>query len=291
MIGVGIYKRILETGKMTLREAYEYGQKQLKIAAITEAEIDAWYLLEYATGITRAEYFLDMNREISIEDETQYRKYIERRGMRVPLQHITGVQEFMGFEFAVNEHVLVPRQDTEVLVETVLEQLKGEETVLDMCTGSGCILISLLKLGRQVCGTGADISKEALKIARQNANNLKVTAEFMRSNLFEKIKGKYDVIVSNPPYIPTAIIEGLQEEVKLHDPFIALDGKEDGLFFYRKIIEESVYYLQPGGKLYFEIGHDQGESVSDLMKTAGFTDVTVKKDLAGLDRVVCGVYI
>ncbi len=276
---------------MTLREAYEYGQEQLKKAEIEEAGLDAWYLLEHVTGVTRTTYFLDMNREISSDEEIKFREYIAARTSHIPLQHITEVQEFMGFEFKVNEHVLVPRQDTEVLVETVLEYLNEGHTVLDMCTGSGCILISLLKLGKQLQGTGVDISEDALKVAAQNAENLNVKAEFIQSNLFERVESKYDAIVSNPPYIPTEVIEGLQEEVKLHDPFIALDGKEDGLFFYRKIVEQSKGYLKTGGRLYFEIGHDQGQAVSEFMKKAGYSDVVVKKDLAGLDRVVFGVYI
>lgn len=277
---------------MTLKEAYEYGQVQLKNAEIDDAVLDAWYLLEYVTGISRAMYFMDMNREISLEQESRYRIYIDNRAKHIPLQHITGVQEFMGFEFCVNEHVLVPRQDTEVLVERVLEDLESDMQVLDMCTGSGCILLSLLKLCgcANVNGVGVDISEEALKVARQNAESLEVDAQFLSSDLFEKVKGMYDIIVSNPPYIRTSVIEELKEEVKFHDPFLALDGKEDGLYFYRRIVEESSKYLKKGGKLYFEIGHDQGEDVSMLMKHAGFTDVTVKKDLAGLDRVVFGVY-
>ena len=277
---------------MTLKQAYEYGQEQLKNAEIDDAALDAWYLLEYVTGVSRAMYFLDMNREISLEQETKYRSYVATRAKHVPLQHITGVQEFMGLEFLVNEHVLVPRQDTEVLVECVLEDLKSGMHILDMCTGSGCILLSLLKLCgmSNVKGVGVDISEEALKVAKQNAEKLEVNARFISSDLFCDVEGKYDVIVSNPPYIRTSVIEELKEEVKFHDPFIAWDGKEDGLYFYRRIVEESPKYLIKGGKLYFEIGHDQGEDVSKLMKDAGFVDVTVKKDLAGLDRVVFGMY-
>ena len=276
---------------MTLREAYEYGQEKLKNAGISDAAVDAWYLLEFATGLSRAEYFLRMNEEMAPEEEAKYREYIERREKRIPLQHITGTQEFMGLEFAVNEHVLVPRQDTEVLVETVLDDLQPGMDVLDMCTGSGCILLSLMKLGKEVCGTGVDISEEALDVARGNAEKLDVKATFLQSNLFEKVEGTYDVIVSNPPYIKTSVIEELEAEVRLHDPILALDGKEDGLYFYRRIIGESVKFLKEKGKLYFEIGHDQGVDVKQLMEEAGFSYVTVKKDLAGLDRVVFGVYI
>lgn len=275
---------------MTLKEAYEFGQRQLKNAKIDDAVLDAWYLLEFVTGVSRAMYFLDMNKALSGEEEKKYCEYVEIRANHIPLQHITGVQEFMGLEFCVNEHVLVPRQDTEVLVESVLEILQPGMDVLDMCTGSGCILISLLKMQDGIGGTGADISKEALKVAHENANNHSVEVQLIHSDLFAEVEGKYDVIVSNPPYIRTAVIEELKEEVKFHDPFLALDGKEDGLYFYRKIIAESPKFLKENGKLYFEIGHDQGDDVSRLMKDAGFTDVTVKKDLTGLDRVVFGVY-
>lgn len=277
---------------MTLKEAYELGQEQLKKAEIDDAVLDAWYLLEYVTGVSRAMYFLDMNKILSREQENQYREYVETRAKHIPLQHITGVQEFMGLEFYVNEHVLVPRQDTEVLVESVLEVLKPGMDILDMCTGSGCILISLLKLCgfAEVSGVGVDVSEEALKVACMNAEKLGIDAKLIHSDLFENVEGQYDVIVSNPPYIRTAVIKELKEEVKFHDPFMALDGKEDGLYFYRRIVEESPKFLKKCGKLYFEIGHDQGEDVSKLMRDAGFADVTVKKDLAGLDRVVFGVY-
>lgn len=274
---------------MTLKEAYEYGQKKLADAEIDDAVLDAWYLLEHVTGISRALYFLRMNEEMSEENEVQYKEYLETRANHIPLQHITGVQEFMGYEFNVNEHVLVPRQDTEVLVEEALKVVKPDMEVLDMCTGSGCIIISLMKFAKQISGTAVDISEEALKVAKSNADKLDAAVEFIRSDLFEEVKGQYDLIVSNPPYIRTAVIEELKEEVKFHDPFLALDGKEDGLFFYRKIVKDSLNYLKPNGRLYFEIGHDQGEDVKNLMEEAGFKEVFVKKDLAGLDRVVGGM--
>lgn len=275
---------------MTLREAYEYGQRELNQARIEDAAVDAWYLLEFTTGISRAMYFLKMQDEMSEEQKEKYQEYIQIRASHIPLQHITGVQEFMGMEFDVNEHVLVPRQDTEVLVENVLKILRPGMKILDMCTGSGCILISLLKMCQGVLGTGADVSEEALKVAERNNAKLRVEARLIQSDLFENVQGKYDVIVSNPPYIRTAVIEELKEEVKCHDPFIALDGKEDGLYFYREIVDKSRAFLNSGGKLYFEIGHDQGEDVKRLMEDAGFVDIIVKKDLAGLDRVVFGMY-
>ena len=207
----------------------------------------------------------------------------------------------------MNEHVLIPRQDTETLVEAALDYLNKkpwnqdnsenvafqEQRILDMCTGSGCILLSLMRLAQNpetIRGIGADLSGEALKVAETNAGHLGVAADFVQTDLFEKIEGKFHMIISNPPYIRTDEIEMLETEVKNHDPRMALDGKEDGLYFYRKIVDESRRHLVKSGILLFEIGCSQGKDVSRMMKLAGFTDVAVKKDLAGLDRVVSGVY-
>lgn len=280
---------------MTLEEAYRLGNDVLNEAGVPDAGTDAWILLEHVTGVSRTRYYVNPRQVLSKEEEERYLSYIEKRKKRIPVQHLTGVQEFMGLEFIVNEHVLIPRQDTEVLVETVWEDLEPGMRVLDMCTGSGCILISLMKRMQTVsgedgiAGVGADLSREALQVAEENASKQKVGAVFVESDLFDKVEGTYDIIVSNPPYIRTSVIKELQEEVKLHDPYAALDGKEDGLFFYREIIKKSKEYLKKGGRLYFEIGYDQGEDVKKLMEEAGFSEVTVKKDLAGLDRVVFGV--
>lgn len=275
---------------MTLKEAYEYGRERLNAAGIEECSVDAWYLLEFVTGLDRTAYFLKSDEKITDEQCSLYKAYLEQRAQHIPLQHITGVQEFMGLEFAVNEHVLVPRQDTETLVECVLSYVQPQMKVLDMCTGSGCILISLEHYRKGIRAVGADISDEALQVAKRNAESLNADVTFLKSDLFEQVAERYDLIVSNPPYIRTKAIEELEEEVRLHDPMIALDGKEDGLYFYRKITEKSRKHLKQGGWLLFEIGYDQGEDVAKMMEKAGFTEVTVKKDLAGLDRVVSGMY-
>lgn len=275
---------------MNLQEAYKYGEKELQQEKIEDASLDAWYLLEYVTGINRAMYFLQMHTQLEDEQWKTYEHYIAQRKQHIPLQHITGVQEFMGLEFLVNEHVLIPRQDTEVLVEEVQKILRPGMHVLDMCTGSGCIILSLVTNGKDIQGTAVDLSPEALKVAQKNQEKLGADIRLIHSDLFENVDGTYDIIVSNPPYIRTDVIEELKEEVKFHDPYMALDGKEDGLYFYRQIVEKSPQFLNKGGKLYFEIGHDQGEAVKDLMTAQGFTDVVVKKDLAGLDRVVFGAY-
>lgn len=281
---------------LTLQNLYREGQQILKEQQIVEYQIDAWYLLEYITGITKASYLADPDKKVTKEQAELYRNCIEKRSRRIPLQHITGVQEFMGYVFRVNEHVLIPRQDTEVLVEEVLKKIEPGMRILDMCTGSGCILLSLLKMKQERCkvinlkGIGVDISGEALKVAKENKKFLDVDAEFIQSNLFDNVEGTYDVIVSNPPYIETEVIKGLQDEVRLHDPYIALDGREDGLYFYRKIIKESVFYIKKGGFLLFEIGCNQAEAVSKLLEEAGYGKISVKKDLSGLDRVVSAMY-
>ena len=196
----------------------------------------------------------------------------------------------MGYSFLVNPDVLIPRQDTEILTEEALKFTDPGMKVLDLCTGSGCILISLMKKCHGLTGTGCDISEKALKTARENGRRLQVEASWIQSDLFEQISERFDLIVSNPPYIRTGVIEELQEEVRLHDPWIALDGKKDGLYFYRRIIAESTGYIRDNGALMFEIGHDQAEDVVRLMEEAGYTQIRVKKDLAGLDRVVTGRY-
>lgn len=283
---------------MTLKEAYEEGIRLLRAAGIEEADLDAWYLLEHVTGIGRSMYYARPERKLEKDQADDYLEYLNRRAQRIPLQHITGTWEFMGLTYRVNEHVLIPRQDTETLVECGLEKLRSGMRVLDMCTGSGCIIISLLKIGsqrgmmlRSDQFAGADVSEEALEVARENARIHQVSdIRMIRSDLFARVEGVFDLIISNPPYIRTDVIDRLQEEVKCHDPYIALDGKEDGLYFYRKIIKESARYLADGGWLLFEIGHDQKEDVVRLMDEAGFTGICSRKDLSGLDRVVMGMY-
>lgn len=281
---------------LTLKQLYKVGTVKLAEEGIEGFSLDAWYLLEYVTGVSKAMYFAEPERAVSEENADRYIDCIRRRAAHIPLQHITGEQEFMGYPFCVNEHVLIPRQDTEILVEEAIQVMRPKMKVLDMCTGSGCIVLSILKMCREkyymtdLQGIGADVSEEALKVARENGRRLGVPVTWIQSDLFAKIpeEEKYDVIVSNPPYIETAVIDTLQEEVRLHDPYIALDGKEDGLYFYRRIIYEAGKYLKTQGKLMFEIGCDQAEAVEELMKNAGYEQITVKKDLAGLDRVVYG---
>lgn len=274
---------------MTYRQLYEYGVKKLEEAGIEEAKLDARLLLEYICHTDRNTLLVHGDSERSGMEEQFYRMCIDKRATRVPLQHITGEQEFMGLTFRVNRHTLIPRQDTEILVEEGMRRMFDGMRILDMCTGSGCILLSLLKYSNECEGLGVDISEEALKVARENAQRLGLKADFIQGNLFENVPEKrFDMIISNPPYIETAVIETLMPEVREHEPMQALDGMEDGLFFYRKIVEKAGRFLEKGGWLLFEIGYNQGEAVSNLMTAQGFQNVEVVKDYAGLDRVVLG---
>lgn len=273
---------------MTWQMALRQGEDFLAEMQIADSAIDAWYLLEYCADIDRTWFLLNRGEEIPDSVYQKYQEALKKRSLHIPLQHLTGEQEFMGLPFHVNENVLIPRQDTETLVEEVLKVVKREDRILDLCTGSGCIVISIVKFADHVTGMGADLSEQALAVARENARNLQADVTFAKSDLFEQIEEKFDCIVSNPPYIATDQINSLMEEVRDHEPRMALDGKEDGLFFYRKIIAESHAYLKERGWLFFEIGCDQGDVVSAMMRHAGYENVKVKKDLAGLDRVVMG---
>lgn len=322
----------------TWRQLLEAGQNRLLDAGIADAGLDAWYLLEAAFSIDRVHYYLDQDRPVREEQLAKgygvYEENLERRASRIPLQQILGNQEFMGLSFFVNEHVLIPRQDTETLVETVLREYpEPDRSVLDMCTGSGCIAVSLAVLGGYEQVTAADISLEALKVAKKNARRhfliqkgtvrsesslksedpwrlelktyLAGDSRFgrmgsrpacgrehrltlLQSNLFSRFspEDRYDLIVSNPPYIPSAVLDGLEPEVRDHEPRIALDGLEDGLHFYRVLALECSKHLNPGGSVCFEIGYDQAEAVGRILSIAGYSGIETVKDAPGQDRVV-----
>ncbi len=317
-------------GKPTYGEVYRESAARLAEAGIDEAALDARLLLEFVCGTDRNTLLVHGEREVLEEEYEKYRGLIERRASHVPLQHLTGEQDFMGLTFLVNKDVLVPRQDTEVLVEEVMKHLHDGMRILDMCTGSGCILLSLLHYSNDCEGVGVDLSGQALAVARENYERLRVErqemkARFLEGNLFAALKcGKatdsveaeeasdgaeasgdgnvahggngtepgnaerFDVIVSNPPYIKTDVIDTLMPEVREHEPVMALDGGADGLIFYRRIAENAVNYLSGGGMLFFEIGCEQATDVCMIMETAGFREIAVVKDFAGLDRVVYG---
>lgn len=273
---------------MTYREAVEFGTKCLTDAGVPDAALDAWYLLQMVCRIERSYYYVHWEEDITQDAQKEYEIAVQKRAEHIPLQYIIGEQEFMGLRFKVNSNVLIPRQDTETLVEQVLKIVKPGMKVLDLCTGSGCVLISVLKNAPELTGMGSDISKTALLVAKENAKLHEVDAEWVRSDLFDNITETFDVIMANPPYIPTGEILSLMPEVRDFEPENALDGGADGLDFYRKIAGQVKDYLNPGGYVYMEIGYDQGEAVSELMRNAGFTEVEVIKDLARNDRVVKG---
>ena len=322
--------------KLTINSLLQQGTERLKEAGIENADWDAWCLLEYVTGISRAAYLCDREKTCKEEQIKQYLELIEKRMIHIPLQYLTGEQVFMGLPFLVNSYVLIPRQDTEILVEEVKKCLMPGKKILDMCTGSGCILLSLVYFCAPLKAVGADLSEEALNVAKKNEerlyqdgflkrnknqmlqeqkqeqekqiggkpnaawSNLKIKEteesengikiEWICTDMFAQIEEKFDCIVSNPPYIATSVIDTLAEEVKQYEPFCALDGREDGLFFYRILAKEAGNYLNSGGMLYLEIGYDQGEAVSALLKEYGFLEVQIKKDLSGRNRVCFGIW-
>ncbi len=283
---------------MKYREILLAGEERLAAQDISDSKNDAWLLFEYIFNIPRHKYFMISSDECQDEKIVEdYFNVIDVRASHIPLQHITKTQDFMGMTFTVNEHVLIPRQDTEILVEKALSVMKDGDKILDMCTGSGCIAISIAKL-KNVEVTAVDISSEALKVSKKNAADLGASnVEFIESNLFDKIKEyctsknckKYDIIVSNPPYIKSLDIEELMAEVKEYEPRLALDGDEDGLKFYNAITKEAKDFLKVGGYLIYEIGCDQADDLRRIMDKNGFTDIEIIKDLAGLDRVCVGV--
>lgn len=282
---------------MTIKEMIKEGERRLMAAHCMDPWIDSEQLYYHLTGTDRVGLFLRANQEADEELQRRYFELIAEREKRIPLQHITGHQEFMGLDFEVNEHVLIPRQDTEILVEEAALIIRGDNPcirarktwkVLDLCCGSGAIGVSLARICGNIKVTAADYSADALAVAQRNAAANRVKIKFRHGDLFGAVGSRrYDMIVSNPPYIKSHMIPILQDEVKIHEPMMALDGGEDGLIFYRKIVDQAASHLRKNGVLMFEIGHDQAEEVSQLIQDTGkFTKVHVVKDLAGHDRVV-----
>lgn len=291
---------------MTLFEIRKNTVERLQLAGIEACDYETWVLMEWKLGVRRADYYMDSQREIDEDSYKEFEAVLSQREKHVPLQYLMHHCEFMGYEFYVDENVLIPRQDTECLVEEAWNFLKNRVAlakilgkkplrVLDLCTGSGCIGISLKLLCPDLEVVLADLSDGALVVAKKNASQLQAEVTILQGDLFEALNGlteeekSFDLIISNPPYIPTEVVEGLMPEVRDHEPHMALDGLEDGLAFYRKITEESVHFLKKNGGLYYEIGCEQGEDVSGFLKKHGFVQVSVTKDLAGLDRIVSGI--
>lgn len=294
---------------LLVKEILKLGERQLADAGVMDAAIDSKELYCFLMGITNSQMILEYQKTLPDSLCDEYFKVIDRRCEGVPLQHITGVQEFMGYEFNVNEKVLIPRQDTETMVEDAigiikenklrnedfLEKAKKDWDILDLCCGSGCIGISIAKECANVKMTCSDLSKEAVEVAKGNASKLSVKVNFAEGDLLQPFKGrfrtkKFDMIISNPPYIKSDVIPTLQREVKDHEPMMALDGGESGLDFYETIIDQAGDCLKKNGVLMFEIGHDQAEAVRNLIEETGrFTGIRALKDLAGRDRIIVAV--
>ncbi len=323
--------------QMTLFQLAAEGARRLEESGSPDAGNDARQLLMAAFHLDMTHFLLDRMQPLPDSGRTWsairlYQEMIEQRRGRIPLQQILGVQEFMGLEFYVNRHVLIPRQDTETLVELVLKEHRAGDSLLDLCTGSGCIAISLALKGQFTSVTATDISGEALEVAKRNAEKLlgavkaekaaseaaepeKAASEaaepgiigqereepekeglvfcLCQGDLFEALPRtasgdtpRYDIITANPPYIPTDIIPTLEPEVRDHEPVLALDGTRDGVYYYRRIAQAAGAYLTDRGRIYVEIGHDQGTQVSEILRDQGYQHIRVIKDLAGNDRVV-----
>ena len=260
----------------------------LNEAEIKEAELEAFYIIEHVLHLSRSMFFLKKKDVVSEQDINDCLAIAEKRKQHVPLQYILGTQEFMGLNFKVTPDVLIHSQHTEGLVEEVLKYVKPGMKVLDMCTGSGCIAVSIAKYAENVQVSAADVSVKALEIARENAAANDVQVNFIESDMFQQITQKYDMIISNPPYIKSQVVTTLMPEVRDYEPHLALDGKEDGLYFYRTLAKEAGKYLAPGGMLCLEIGYDQGADVAQLLQEQGFLQVRVEQDLCELDRNVYG---
>ena len=285
---------------MTYGSLLKTGTRSLEKANIVDARRDAGLLLLAATGKTRSFLFLHSQDVCEEEQAAHYFQFIERRCSGEPVQYITGSQEFMGLSFEVNPSVLIPRQDTETLVEAALDEaeaLSRPVRILDLCCGSGAIAVSVAHYLSEANVTAADISEQSLTTARRNAekNGVDEQIVFLNSNMFYAFGESdglldaelFDMILCNPPYIPTDVIPTLQKEVAEFEPAGALDGGTDGLDFYRILAAEAWVYMSPGGLLMMEIGYDQAADVCALLQENGhYTGITVLRDLAGKDRVV-----
>jgi len=274
----------------TTLKVLDWTKEYLASRGVENARLEAEWLLCEATGLDRVGLYLNFEKPLDDEVLADYRGMVARRGRREPLQHILGTQEFCGLEFEVTGDVLIPRHDTETLVDEALARMPRAESVLDIGTGSGCIAVVLASRIPQAAVTAVDLSAEALVVARRNAERNGVAIEFLHGSLLEPVAGRhFDLIVSNPPYIPSRDIETLQPEVRDFDPRAALDGGLDGLEIYRRLIPHAVSVLTPAGWLLVEVGVGQAEDVSLLFNsTEGYGQVVTARDPAGIVRVVGG---
>lgn len=271
---------------MNVKEAIKYGIDNLK--NIDDKSLKVRLILSHFMNVEKNYLITHDDEELSDEIEEKYKQGIEKLSKDIPLQYITNTQEFYGMKFKINENVLIPRYDTEILIEETLKLAKDQDKILDMCTGSGIIAITLAKNVEKANVFACDISLEALKVAKENNELHNANVKFINSNLFENIEEKnFDIIVSNPPYITEKEMQELENQVR-KEPELALYGGVDGLDFYRKITENAKEYLKKEGLLIFEIGYKQKEDVSKILIENKFKNIKCVKDLQGLDRVIIG---
>lgn len=279
----------------SINELLRFGEKELEVITDTNM-LDAKLLLSYVLNKDSLYLFMNRDEEVSHEQIDLYEKLIRRRKSGEPLQYIIEHQEFMGLDFYVSPGVLIPRGDTEVMVEILIEKLKNLDSIriLDIGAGSGAIHVALAYYLKQSTIVAVDISSDAIEIAQKNAKVNKVNERitYCLSDLFDALdeNDKFDVIVSNPPYIPTEVIDGLQKEVSVHEPRLALDGGKDGYDFYKRIINDANNYFKDNGLLAFEVGHDQAQTIRELLEMANYKDIEIYKDLNSIERVVIARY-
>lgn len=274
---------------MTVAKAVNNIKEKFVNAGIDTAYLDAQLIVGRALDMTRVQILTYPDRIIAENEKCKINEMYLKRINRMPMQYILGVCEFMGLNFKVNENTLIPRGDTEILVEKAIELINKNKykSVLDIGTGSGAIAVSVAKY-TDAKVTAVDISNEAINVAKENAEQNGVNVQFINSNLFSNINEKFDLILSNPPYIEKDVIKTLEPDVKNYEPMLALDGGVDGLDFYKSITKDCCKYLNKNGSIAFEIGYNQGEAVSSLLDAYNFDKISIEKDLAGFDRVVIG---
>jgi release factor glutamine methyltransferase len=253
---------------------------------IINPRLNAEYIISHVLGCKRFDLYVRFEEIVSLENREKIKKMVIERAKSKPLQYVIGETEFYGHRFFVNESVLIPRPETEYLVEKIITEIDSYNTILDIGSGSGAIAITLKKELPYLSITAVDISASALKIATENAKLNQVEIEFIESDIFSKLNTKFDIIVSNPPYIPQKEYEALDKEILEYEPKLALLAEDDGLYFYRRILSEAKLYLNVNGKIYFEIGYNQSDRIKKIAENNGFTEIETLKDLNGFDRIM-----
>jgi len=270
----------------TILEILKWTTGFFKEKQIINPRLNAEYIISHVLGCKRFDLYVRFEEIVSLENREKIKKMVIERAKSKPLQYVIGETEFYGHRFFVNESVLIPRPETEYLVEKIITEIDSYNTILDIGSGSGAIAITLKKELPYLSITAVDISASALKIATENAKLNQVEIEFIESDIFSKLNTKFDIIVSNPPYIPQKEYEALDKEILEYEPKLALLAEDDGLYFYRRILSEAKLYLNVNGKIYFEIGYNQSDRIKKIAENNGFTEIETLKDLNGFDRIM-----